>query len=99
MLFGWYFLLAFVAVSIPAGIYGKLMQAGALAGCAVPMLRTASVQCMMTISPAAKVHYGETLANVDWLHGGAELLLTCTNLFIGEAGGGGHIGSCMGKGD
>ena len=34
MLFGWYFLLAFVAVSIPAGIYGKLVQAGALVGCA-----------------------------------------------------------------
>lgn len=27
MLFGWYFLLAFVGVSIPAGIYGKLPSA------------------------------------------------------------------------
>ena len=26
--------------------------------------------------------YGETLANVDWLHGGAELLLTVTNVLI-----------------
>jgi hypothetical protein len=26
--------------------------------------------------------YGTTLANVDWLHGTAESLLTITNLFI-----------------
>lgn len=32
--------------------------------------------------PAAKSVYGEPLANVDWLHGGAESLLTLTNLFI-----------------
>ncbi|KAL2635221.1 hypothetical protein R1flu_006700 [Riccia fluitans] len=50
-LFGFYFLLAFVGATIPAGIY-------------------------------AKVHYGTSLANVDWLHGGAESLLTLTNLFI-----------------
>jgi hypothetical protein len=31
---------------------------------------------------AAKVHYGTSLSNVDWLHGGAESLLTLTNLFI-----------------
>ena len=30
----------------------------------------------------AKVHYGKILADVDWLHGGAESLLTLTNLFI-----------------
>lgn len=30
----------------------------------------------------AKVHYHDILANVDWLHGGAESLLTITNLFI-----------------
>lgn len=35
--------------------------------------------------PAAKAHYGTSLANVDWLHGTAESLLTVTNLFIGEA--------------
>ncbi|KAJ6705442.1 hypothetical protein OIU79_010190 [Salix purpurea] len=40
-LFGFYFLLAFVGATIPAGIY-------------------------------AKVHYGTSLSNVDWLHGGAE---------------------------
>ncbi|XP_057968860.1 uncharacterized protein LOC131158192 [Malania oleifera] len=50
-LFGFYFLLAFVGATIPAGIY-------------------------------AKVHYGTSLSNVDWLHGGAEFLLTLTNLFI-----------------
>jgi hypothetical protein len=33
---------------------------------------------------AAKVHYGTSLANVDWLHGTAESLLTITNLLIGE---------------
>jgi hypothetical protein len=35
---------------------------------------------------AAKIHYGTTLANVDWLHGSAESLLTITNLLIGEVG-------------
>eukprot|EP00252_Welwitschia_mirabilis_P007372 TRINITY_DN1864_c0_g1_i1.p1 TRINITY_DN1864_c0_g1~~TRINITY_DN1864_c0_g1_i1.p1 ORF type:complete len:194 (-),score=21.69 TRINITY_DN1864_c0_g1_i1:280-861(-) len=50
-LFGFYFLLAFVGATIPAGIY-------------------------------AKIHYGTSLSNVDWLHGSAESLLTLTNLFI-----------------
>ncbi|XP_011101022.1 uncharacterized protein LOC105179123 [Sesamum indicum] len=50
-LFGFYFLLAFVGATIPAGIY-------------------------------AKVQYGTSLSNVDWLHGGAESLLTLTNIFI-----------------
>jgi len=50
-LFGFYFLLAFVGATVPAGIY-------------------------------AKIHYGTSLANVDWLHGSAESLLTLTNLFI-----------------
>ncbi|MGL5035555.1 MAG: DUF3593 domain-containing protein [Microcystaceae cyanobacterium] len=48
---GFYFLLLFVGVTIPAGIY-------------------------------AKVHYGEMLANVDWLHGSAESFLTVSNLLI-----------------
>ncbi|MBD2440690.1 DUF3593 domain-containing protein [Nostoc sp. FACHB-110] len=30
----------------------------------------------------AKVHYGESLANVDWLHGGAEVFLTLANILI-----------------
>ena len=31
---------------------------------------------------AAKSAYGTSLANVDWLHGSAESLLSLTNLFI-----------------
>ena len=50
-LIGFYVLLIFVAVTIPAGIY-------------------------------AKVHYGEALANVDWLHGSAELFLTLSNILV-----------------
>ncbi|MBE9045528.1 DUF3593 domain-containing protein [Pleurocapsales cyanobacterium LEGE 10410] len=50
-LIGFYVLLVFVAVTIPAGIY-------------------------------AQVHYGEALANVDWLHGSAELFLTLSNILV-----------------
>ncbi|WP_088893817.1 DUF3593 domain-containing protein [Leptolyngbya ohadii] len=30
----------------------------------------------------AKVHYGEALANVDWLHGSAEAFLTLANVLV-----------------
>lgn len=30
----------------------------------------------------AQIHYGKSLANVDWLHGGAELFLTFSNILI-----------------
>ncbi|MBE9050879.1 DUF3593 domain-containing protein [Nostocales cyanobacterium LEGE 11386] len=30
----------------------------------------------------AQLHYGESLANVDWLHGGAEVFLTLSNILI-----------------
>lgn len=50
-LIGYYVLLIFVVVTIPAGIY-------------------------------AQTHYGQTLANVDWLHGSAELLLTLSNILV-----------------
>ncbi len=30
----------------------------------------------------AQVHYGQSLANVDWLHGGAEFFLTLSNILI-----------------
>lgn len=50
-LIGFYVLLIFVVVTIPAGIY-------------------------------AQVHYGETLANVDWLHGSAEAFLTISNILV-----------------
>jgi heme A synthase len=50
-LIGFYALLVFVAITIPAGIY-------------------------------AKVGLHEELANVDWLHGGAEAFLTLSNIFV-----------------
>ena len=50
-LIGFYVLLIFVAITIPAGIY-------------------------------AQVHYGESLANIDWLHGGAEFFLTFSNILV-----------------
>lgn len=50
-LIGFYMLLVFVAVTIPAGIY-------------------------------AKIHYGQALANVDWLHGSAEFFLTLSNILV-----------------
>ena len=50
-LIGFYALLVFVVVTIPAGLYAKL-------------------------------HYNETLANIDWLHGGAESFLTFSNILV-----------------
>lgn len=50
-LIGFYMLLVFVAITIPAGIY-------------------------------AKIHYGQELANVDWLHGSAEFFLTLSNILV-----------------
>jgi heme A synthase len=50
-LIGFYVLLIFVGVTIPAGIY-------------------------------AQVHYGKALANVDWLHGSAEVFLTLSNILV-----------------
>ena len=50
-LIGFYVLLIFVAITIPAGIY-------------------------------AESHYGKSLANVDWLHGSAELFLTLSNILV-----------------
>lgn len=50
-LIGFYVLLIFVAVTIPAGLY-------------------------------AQQAYGLELANVDWLHGSAELFLTLSNILV-----------------
>jgi hypothetical protein len=50
-LIGFYLLLVFVVVTIPAGIY-------------------------------AKVAFNAELANVDWLHGSAESLLTLSNIIV-----------------
>ncbi|NJM18978.1 MAG: DUF3593 domain-containing protein [Richelia sp. SM1_7_0] len=30
----------------------------------------------------SQVHYGKTLANVDWLHGSAEVFLTLSNILV-----------------
>ncbi|MEH2415994.1 DUF3593 domain-containing protein [Nostoc sp.] len=30
----------------------------------------------------AVLHYGKSLANVDWLHGGAEVFLTLSNILL-----------------
>ena len=50
-LVGFYVLLIFVGVTIPAGIYAKQI-------------------------------YGLELANVDWLHGSAEMFLTLSNILV-----------------
>lgn len=50
-LLGFYLLLLFVVITIPAGIYSK-------------------------------IHYHKSLANVDWLHGSAEVFLTISNLVV-----------------
>jgi hypothetical protein len=50
-LMGFYLLLLFVAITIPAGIY-------------------------------AETYYKTSLANVDWLHGGAEFFLTLSNILV-----------------
>jgi hypothetical protein len=50
-LWGFYFTLVFVAVTIPVGLYCQLVL-------------------------------GQSLADVDWLHGPAETLLTVSNLLI-----------------
>lgn len=50
-LIGFYVLLVFVIITIPAGIY-------------------------------AQVAYDSVLANVDWLHGGAEAFLTLSNILV-----------------
>lgn len=50
-LIGFYMTLVFVGVTIPAGIY-------------------------------AKVVYNEALANIDWLHGSAEVFLTLSNILV-----------------
>ncbi len=50
-LIGFYALLVFVAITIPAGLY-------------------------------AKTAYGANLADIDWLHGGAESFLTLSNILV-----------------
>lgn len=75
--FGFAFLLVFVFATIPAGIYG----ATASRARRLRRGRAASLNAAAA-APAAKKMYGTSLANVDWLHGGAESLLTITNILI-----------------
>lgn len=89
--FGFAFLLVFVFATIPAGIYGALLRDAPLAllrradaqppkQLRVSRLRRAAPDSVAHV--AAKVHYETSLANVDWLHGTAESLLTVTNVII-----------------
>lgn len=50
-LIGFYGTLVFVAITIPAGIYAKIV-------------------------------FDDSLANIDWLHGGAEFFLTLSNILV-----------------
>ncbi|KAK8933561.1 hypothetical protein KSP39_PZI016016 [Platanthera zijinensis] len=73
-LFGFYFLLAFVGATTLT--FCCSCTDGFLFIHPVP----AGIYGKLFLS--AKLQYGTSLANVDWLHGGAESLLALTNLFI-----------------
>ncbi|WMV40629.1 hypothetical protein MTR67_034014 [Solanum verrucosum] len=78
-LFGFYFLLAFVGATI------RVIRPAKVGIRSAYTLPSPDPTCGTILLPAgiyAKVHYGTSLSNVDWLHGGAESLLTLTNLFI-----------------
>ncbi|XP_024521389.1 uncharacterized protein LOC112342945 [Selaginella moellendorffii] len=101
-LFGFYFLLAFVAATSKSSrlvlvvdltnlqhmyVFGtaSVLPQFLLASMVRSQMRKPYIHDLMTNSVccyAAKVHYGTSLSNVDWLHGGAESFLTVTNLFI-----------------
>ena len=88
-LFGFYFLLVFVFGTIPAGILGTSPTTAAQhpqcsSAHVVAMSLLMSIHLVAACLRAAKTRYGTTLANVDFLHGPAESLLTITNLLIGE---------------
>lgn len=89
--FGFAFLLVFVFATIPAGIYGESPSAQPKHSRpshlrdANPVIHGrcwSAERPAVPLSPAAKKVYGLSLANVDWLHGGAESLLTITNIII-----------------
>lgn len=62
--------------AVPAGIYGNFLPQEKFTAYLNQTLHN-------IYNPrTAKVHYLTSLANVDWLHGGAESLLMLTNLFI-----------------
>lgn len=90
-LLGFYFLLVFVFATIPAGIYAKkvwsspspppIFLASPLSLCAARLPGHQIHTLTATRIRACQV-YQTTLANVDYLHGSAEFMLTLTNLFI-----------------
>lgn len=92
--FGFRYLLLFVIATIPTGIISKVGAASACVplNCSVQILGRTLKTCdslfsvqRMTFSPTPpplKTAFGVSLADVDWLHGSAEALLTVTNLLI-----------------
>jgi Protein of unknown function (DUF3593) len=83
MVFGFYFLLVFVIATIPAGVPSSVVRT---VTDAVLCLCSSGTHCVWRLAGIyAKTVYKTSLANVDWLHGVSEALLTCTNLFIGVA--------------
>ncbi|CAN1178166.1 hypothetical protein LINPERHAP1_LOCUS1913 [Linum perenne] len=79
-LFGFYFLLAFVGATI-LGFLSILLNTDVVPFAPWWFLNDRYL-CLVPAGIYAKVQYGTSLSNVDWLHGGAESLLTLTNLFI-----------------
>lgn len=73
--------MALVLQTVPAGIYGNFYLT-LLCFCPISTGYVSFELMKLIYVIAAKVHYGTSLSNVDWLHGGAESLLTLTNLFI-----------------
>ncbi|XP_022721160.1 uncharacterized protein LOC111278792 isoform X1 [Durio zibethinus] len=71
-LFGFYFLLAFVGATVELGCKSSQFCPN----------RKEMKAGKVPAGIYAKVKFGTSLSNVDWLHGGAESLLTLTNLFI-----------------
>ncbi|TVU20266.1 hypothetical protein EJB05_36469 [Eragrostis curvula] len=72
-LFGFYFLLVFV---------GATKNYACTINCFPGVSCNGFIPGAVPAGIYAKIHYGTSLSNVDWLHGTAESLLTLTNLFI-----------------
>ena len=84
-LFGFYFLLVFVFATIPAGVIGERnMICKHMFNYAVLMMYELQRWPMNADAGAALKVYHKSLANVDFLHGSAESMLTVTNLLIGR---------------
>ena len=75
----------FIPGAVPAGIYGNGAVDFFFGHPYYILAHTHHVHLTDTYNDtppfhAANVHYGTSLSNVDWLHGGAESLLTLTCL-------------------